>query len=297
MMKTHSLLTVVLCAALASVARGQAIDPATGDVKPSVAGGNLDGYKLVFSDEFNGKVVDEDKWFYRTGERLLSTQLKENVSVADGNLRLALKREKAGKLDHTAGGVISKQVFVYGYFEARFRCPKTAGWHTSFWTMHYNSVGTERILGEDYARRVERGKANGAGDVRAQEIDICEQDSVNNKSYSAGVIDWSGKSGKRSKDFGRVRYRDTTPDFAADFHVFGCEFTPVKVKFYLDGKLTHETDAGQFPHGPQQVWLTCVAVLWGDPKKPDKVDDSALPQYADFDWVRVYTKPAGASKP
>jgi beta-glucanase (GH16 family) len=109
-------------------------------------------------------------------------------------------------------------------------------------------------------------------------IDICEQDAVNTRSYSAGVIDWSGRTGERSAGFGRKYYRDTA-DFAAGFHVWGCEFTADSVKFYLDGKLTHQTDAKQFPHGPQNIWLTCVAVLWGDPAKPKAVDDARLPAW------------------
>ncbi|MCX7007883.1 MAG: family 16 glycosylhydrolase [Kiritimatiellaeota bacterium] len=132
---------------------------------------------------------------------------------------------------------------------------------------------------------------HGPAKEHCQEIDICEQDAANNRSYSAGVIDWSGRTGKRSVGFGRQYFftpRDTVPDFAADFHVWACEFTPQVVKFFLDGKLTHQTDATKFPHGPQSVWLTSVAVLWGKPKPPKQMDDTGLPVYADFDWVRVY---------
>jgi beta-glucanase (GH16 family) len=50
-------------------------------------------------------------------------------------LRIALKKEDRGKLHYTAGGVISKKTFKYGYYEARFRVPPGAGWHTSFWMM------------------------------------------------------------------------------------------------------------------------------------------------------------------
>ena len=256
---------------------------------PCVVAAPPPGYKLVWSDEFNDNKLDTGKWFYRKGERLLSFQKPENVSVSEGLLRIALKKEKAGKVNYTAGGVISRQTFRYGYFEARFRCPKSAGWHTSFWTMAYDHTGGTNT-GLDFAQKV----ADGSGAVKAQEIDICEQDSVNNRYYTAGVIDWSGKSGKKSVDFGRKHFfapDAILPDFSADFHVWGCEFTPTEVKFYLDGKLTHQTDATQFPHGDQNVWLTCVAALWGRPVKPKQVDDSALPTYADFDWVRVYTKP------
>jgi beta-glucanase (GH16 family) len=247
------------------------------------------GYKLTWSDDFTGTTLDTNKWHYRTGERILSLQQPQNVSVTNGRLVLALKKENAGKLHYTAGGVISRKRFKYGYYEARFRCPRAAGWHTSFWTMKYFHTGGQTNA-VDFAQQVERG----SGTVRAQEIDICEQDAVNPQSYSAGVIDWSGASGKKSTNFGRVRFRaprENVPDFSADFHVWGCEFTPTEVNFFLDGKLTHQTEAAKFPHEDQNVWLTCVAVLWGDLEKPKRVDDAALPAKAEFDWVRVYTKP------
>ena len=246
-----------------------AAEPAPGAAaQPLSKGADLAGYTLAWSDEFDGAVLDTNKWRHRTGARLLSFQKPENVSLSNGLLRLALKKENAGGLHYTAGGVISLATFKYGYYEARFRCPAAAGWHTSFWTIYHGVPGQ----------------------AKAQEIDICEQDAANHCSYSAGVIDWSGRGGKKSVNFGRVYYRDTTPDFTADFHVWGCEFTPAVVKFFLDGKLTHQTDAAKFPHGEQTVWLTSVAALWGNPTKPAHVDDGGLPAFADFDWVRVYRK-------
>lgn len=248
----------------------------------------LPGYHLVWSDDFDGSKLDTNKWHYRTGKRILSFQQPENVSVTNGLLRLALKKEKAGGAQYTAGGVISRAQFKYGYYVARFRCPDAAGWHTSFWTMDYIDPAT-LPPGADFAQLMEQGKATNSTQVKAQEIDICEQDAVNPRSYSAGVIDWSGKTGKRSQGYGRKYYRDTV-DFSADFHVWGCEFTADKVKFYLDGKLTHETDATKFPHGMQNIWLTSVAALWGDPVKPKAVADAKLPAWAEFDWVRFYEK-------
>jgi beta-glucanase (GH16 family) len=247
-------------------ATSQTLAAETNFAQPAVP--PLPGYRLVWSDEFAGSKLDTNKWSYRTGERLLSFQKPENVSVSDGLLRIALKKEKAGKLDYTAGGVISRQTFLYGYYEARFRCPKGAGWHTSFWTMCTNKSA-------------------------AQEIDICEQDSANNRSYKAGVIDWS-RSGKKIVSFGHTYFFSPEvelPDFSADFHVWGCEFTPTEVKFFLDGKLTHQTDATKFPHAENTVWLTSLAMLGGKPVRPKQVDDSGLPASAEFDWVRVYTKP------
>lgn len=273
------LLPLLFAAALPSSASAE-------DLRPLSADGSLAGYRLVWHDEFDGESVNTNEWHFRTGERLLSFQKAGNVSVSDGAMHLALKKEDQGKLHYTAGGLISRRTFTHGYFEARFRCPKGAGWHTSFWTMFYEPPKSASV---DYAATI-ASKGAGSARARTQEIDICEQDSVNNRSYSAGVIDWSGQHGKKSENFGRVYYRDNVPDFAADFHVWGCEFTPEVVRFFLDGKLTHQTDAKKFPHGEQNVWLTSVAALWGNPKKPERVDDTALPATADFDWVRVYSK-------
>src|SRR4051794_20837872 len=90
-------------------------------------------WQLTFADEFNGSSIDAAKWNFRTGPRMWSEQRAANVSVRDGMLRLSLKKERAGDLDYTAGGLISKQAFRYGYYEARIKMPKGRGWHTSFW--------------------------------------------------------------------------------------------------------------------------------------------------------------------
>ncbi len=100
---------------------------------------------------------------------------------------------------YTGGGVISTQQFEYGYYEARFKVPQGSGWHTSFWTMAYNAKNTAPLG---------RRKSISAS-----------RDSVNTLKYSAGVIAW----GNKGKGFGRKYV--ATPDLAADFHVWGCEFT------------------------------------------------------------------------
>jgi len=92
----------------------------------------LPGYRYAWGDEFDGAKLDTDKWSYRTGPRLWSEQRPANVSVVDGHLRLVGLKEAAGDLKYTAGGVISKRLFRYAYYEASFKVPPGAGWHTSF---------------------------------------------------------------------------------------------------------------------------------------------------------------------
>ncbi|MBL8215388.1 MAG: methyltransferase domain-containing protein, partial [Bryobacterales bacterium] len=173
-------------------------------------------WQLAFADEFNGTSLDQSQWNYRTGPRMWSEQKPENISVSGGMLRIALRREKAGTLDYTAGGIISKPAFRYGYYEARLKMPRGRGWHTSFWMMR-------------------NGPAKGLDD-RFQEIDVCEQDSINPAQYS---VNWHSYGPHTS--FGHRRIE--TPDLAADFHVYGAEFTPRGVRFYFDDKLVHSIDA------------------------------------------------------
>jgi beta-glucanase (GH16 family) len=237
-------------------APGESIHPLGDD--PS-----LRGYKLAFSDDFNGDALDTNTWVYRTDSKALSTQLPANVSVSDGLLHLAVKKEDSKKMHYTGAGIISIKEFTYGYYECRFKTPPGKGWHTSFWTMKHN------------------GKGDTGPKAADQEIDICEQDSVNHHDYSAGVIAW----GNKAANFGR-KHVHPKADLSEDFHVWGAEYTPTVVRFFFDGKMTHQTDATKFKQGPQSIWLTTI----GYPAH-GTVDDSQLPSEATYDWVRFYEKP------
>lgn len=217
-------------------------------------------WQLAFSDEFNGPTVDAARWNYRTGPRLWSEQLPANVSQSDGLLRIALKREKTAELDYTAGGLISRQTFRYGYYEARMRMPKGRGWHSSFWLM-------------------QNGPKSGRED-RFQEIDIVEQDSSEHTAYSAN---WHNYKPNSSFGFRRI----STPDLSADFHIYGAEFTPREVRFFLDGQLVHSINVSGVPHHDHHIWLTSIASYLG---KTTSVDDSALPEVALVDWVRYWRR-------
>ena len=73
----------------------------------------LDGYNLLWNDEFDGEKMDESKWNYEphepgwTNNELQEyTTSEENVFVRDGHLVLkAIKTEKDGKEYYTSGKV------------------------------------------------------------------------------------------------------------------------------------------------------------------------------------------------
>jgi len=61
------------------------------------------------------------------------------------------------------------------------------------------------------------------------------------------------------------------------------------VNFYFDGELRGSVDATLFKHTPMSIWLTTLG--WSGP-----IDDTLMPSDAQFDYVRLFTKPS-AEKP
>jgi beta-glucanase (GH16 family) len=176
-----------------------------------------------------------------------------------------VKKEDAGDKHYTGAGVISKQAFKYGYYESRFKVPPGAGWHTSFWMMKHD------------------GKGGTGTNVSAQELDVCENDSVNLTNYGVNIHKWNPPPHK-----GMGHKNVATPDLSADFHTFGCEFTPETVRYYFEGKLVQTVAVMNFAHGDQHIWLTTIASHLG---KTKAVDDTKLPAAAEYDYVRFYQKP------
>jgi acyl-CoA thioesterase I len=252
MLRSIILIIFVVCPALPSFA----------EVVPKLPPEAAKGYQLAWQDEFDGPSLNKTEWNLRTGERFASMNKAENVSVANGMLRIALKKEKAGKLDYTSGGVISKREFKYGYYEASFRSPVGEGWHVSFWLM----------------KNASKSEGN------RQEIDICEHDTKDQTSYGTNLHihapDHKGLAGRRVK----------TPDLSEGFHTWGCEFTPTEIRQYFDGKLVGVMNATSFKHDSMSIWLTTVGwanLPWNE---KEKIDDSKLPAFADFEYVRFFEK-------
>jgi beta-glucanase (GH16 family) len=222
------------------------------------------GYRLVFSDEFDSKQLDHAEWSYRLRDKADSAQEAENVEVRDGNLVIHARKQRLGNYHYTGGGIISNRLFVYGYYESRFRIPASEGWHTAFWTM------------PEYKPK----------EVRNTEIDFCEQDSGDPHYFSLGLINHREK-GWNASNIGRWVVEDA-PNMVEEYVTIAAEFTPETIRFYMNGRLVKEVDSRLFPHGPATVQLSCIASR----KKGDRFqDDARLPSQATFDYVRVYQHP------
>ena len=116
---------------------------------------SLKGYKVTFSDEFQGKDVDYRKW--KTGingsNAIQRTQhspyVKENATLKNGKLVLTTRREVpaikskvygGGKptFDYSGGGLNTEDLYyIKGdlYIEIRCKLPENPGGYVAFWTM------------------------------------------------------------------------------------------------------------------------------------------------------------------
>ncbi len=259
--------------------------PATAPAEP-VPSATLSGrFVLAFSDEFDGKKIDEDKWFYRTDNKHRSVQLKENVEIGGGMLTLrlrALETPIKGK-KASGAGIISRERFVHGYYEVRAALGDDTdddkdgkgdeGWHHAFWLMAADPAKDTTV-------------ATTQPSSRRTEIDVYESVSEKQDSFVQHIIIWKpdGKErGRLPKPPGDVFRQKGFKK--SDFHTYGCLYTPEKVVFFVDGKESHSTPypIGKFEHDPMNIWITAISANWNT--------DGADPSIARYDYVRFF-KPA-----
>lgn len=91
------------------------------------------GYRLAWSDEFDGAALDRERWSPRRGSNESGTQLASNVTLRQGDLVLAVNRVQAsGGAEYVGGGAVTREKLGYGYYEARLRVLAGRGWRTVF---------------------------------------------------------------------------------------------------------------------------------------------------------------------
>lgn len=235
--------------------------PPGGDPQPLAP---VSGYRLVFSDEFDGAALDTAKWqtCYPYGCRNdnngeLQWYTADNVAVSGGTLRLTARRESANGYAYTSGVVTSYGAWhgTYGYFEARMKLPAGRGLWPGFWTSPYPGGWPP-------------------------EIDVME-----NLGQDPTTIYHTYHYADSGGAHRQVGGTTTGIDFSAGFHVVGCEWTPEAIVWYVDGVERLRT-------APRQVaamYVLANLAVGGDwPGSPDA--STPFPSVFELDWIRVYQK-------
>ena len=234
--------------------------------------------QLTMQEEFDTDgAPDSSIWSYDIGtgengwgnsELQYYTDRTKNVTVNNGYLIITADKEDFEGSAYTSARLLTKDKFEqkYGRFEARIQLPYGQGIWPAFWMLGANS---------DTAIWPQCG-----------EIDIMENrgqqptlitGSVHGPGYSAGE--------SISKEYDLVNDR-----FDTGFHIFGIEWGPEYINFYVDdvlyNQITPEDAPGEWVFDQPFYILINVAVggnFVGPPNAETKFPQSML-----VDYVRVY---------
>jgi beta-glucanase (GH16 family) len=188
-------------------------------------------------------------------------------SIRDGVLVITADRTPNNKRRHlagyryTSGWLSTLDTFTqkYGYFEARMRVPKGKSFWSAFWLMIPDAWPPEIDVMEVLGRETDRLHVN----VHTEETGEHEQ----------------------------VPYAYRTADLSRDFHVYGAEWGPKDIVFYLDDREIYRTRTPRDLHEPGYLILNlALGGSWA--KDPDL--STPFPAHLEIDWVRVWRREAAA---
>ncbi|MEW4922328.1 glycoside hydrolase family 16 protein [Algibacter sp. 2305UL17-15] len=238
--------------------------------------------KLTMFDEFDTDgAPNSEIWNYNIGtgqngwgnnELQYYTDRTENVTVQNGVLIITAKKEDFNGSSYTSARLLTRGKFeqTYGRFEARIRLPYGKGIWPAFWLLGDDSGGTEVW-------------------PQIGEIDIMEY--VGDKPNSMfGTVHGPGYSGGESVSKSFVLQNDR---FDTGFHIFGIEWGPDYINYYVDdvlyNQITPEDVPGEwvFNRGPFYIIIN-MAVGGALPGAPNA--ETQFPQTMLVDYVRVYER-------
>eukprot|EP00347_Sterkiella_histriomuscorum_P000690 403374877 len=222
----------------------------------------------IWNDEFDGSQIDTSKWGHDQGnwgwgnnELENYTDRPENSYVQDGNLVIQANQENLGGSQYTSARMTTQGKFstLYGKVEARAKLPHGQGIWAAFW-----------LLGEKY-----EWPMNGSIDI----MEFIGKDPENTYGKLQGP------------NFNSNATYHLDGGFHSDFHVYGVEWQPEQLDFYVDGNIFHTVHKSEqkdfWPFSDHKFFIILDLAVGGDwPGVPDQT--THFPQKFVIDYVRVY---------
>ncbi len=273
-------------------------------------------WQLIWSDEFEGKVIDRSKWDFDLGNGFYAydtkqwvngwgnnelqyyTNAPENAFIKDGMLHLRVMKESFMGCGYTSARLKTRDRFgnslfskTYGRYEFRAKLPASKGIWPAIWMLPQNdSYGVWAASGE---------------------IDIVEVDGQT-PNQLRNTIHFGSRWPVNA--FVRKDYNLPVNQRVTDFHVYALEWEPGEIRSYIDGQLlaTHnfwwssskkvdvrgvlpsnENELNRWPAPFDQAFyiIMNIAVEGRFPNDPDET--TVLPADMVVDYVRVYDKVGG----
>ncbi|MGB7842529.1 MAG: glycoside hydrolase family 16 protein [Salinimicrobium sp.] len=233
---------------------------------------------LVLEDNFDvDGAPDPSIWSYDIGtgetgwgnnELQYYTSRGENVSVQNGYLLITARKEVFEGSAYTSARLVTRGKFeqAYGRYEARIKLPYGQGIWPAFW-----------LLGAD-----------NSGEVWPQigEIDIMEYRGQD-PTVVLGTVHGPGYSAGNSVS---KSYTLTNDRFDTGFHIFGIEWGPEYINFYVDDVLYNQITPNDVPgewvfNDPFYIILNLA--IGGDFVGAPN-EETVFPQTMLVDYVKVY---------
>ncbi|MBK5207921.1 MAG: family 16 glycosylhydrolase [Flavobacteriaceae bacterium] len=243
-------------------------------------------YNLVWSDEFEySGLPDDTKWNYEVGgsgwgnneKQFYLEKSLENSFVKDGKLHIVALKKDFENNNYTSARLATYKKFLlqYGKVEVMAKLPEGKGTWPAIW-----------MLPESLREKKEVWPLCG-------EIDILEHvgkdPNVVHTSLHTELYNFWKKN--------QYTHFEKLPDVFNDFHLYGIEWTPESIQFFIDNKLFYEAIKGEngkvttnegWPFDKPYFLILNLAIggNWGG-----NIDDAIFPSEMLIDYVRIYQKP------
>jgi beta-glucanase (GH16 family) len=251
------------------------------------------GYKLVHFDDFNDdatNIGDEISAGYPLDNGNVtgtcSWPIKANVDISNGTLNARVKKEltphptnsNAGNRVFSAGNWHSYITFRYGYFEAKIKVTELDHVWGAFWLLKGGGIGAYQ--------EIDIMEFMTANPVRGGNLS-CSQHwwPTQTPSKDCSKYWWKGPHTSCTRHWS-TDYGDVNGDLDLSvYHVYGCEWTPTNIKFYIDGNIWCTMDNYDL-HDPMHVKIDM-----GRQKKDDDCGASTTTSTMMVDYLKVWQIP------
>jgi beta-glucanase (GH16 family) len=237
--------------------------------------------RLVWRDEFNGAGLDLAKWRYDTAfnkkgwfnNEKQYYSAGQNLRVANGRMVIEARHETPsaasdwGGQHYTSAKIISRYAWTYGFYEIRAKLPCARGTWPAIWMLPVN---------------MKKWPDDG-------EIDIMEQvgaepnliySTLHTKAYNHTI-----RTQKSAQRF--------VPTSCDTYHRYQLDWRPNSITIGVDGhgilqvqrKITDKKPEWPFD---QPFDLILNLAIGGDWASQRGIDDAAMPQRMEVDYVRVW---------
>ncbi len=279
---------------------------------PKVEG--LEEYNYKWGDEFETDGFDHVKWAFRLGMsgspmNKISYQ-KEVLDVADGRVKIHAINyydpEDPAVLYMSPYSLATNETmnFLYGYAEIRARVPFFQGAWPSFWG------GTATVLvprNPLWHAEVDVFEIFGTEDTVSPNIHKWYDDYPYEVIYNTGDVRHTQYKNNTAEYARRSYVYENTENLDNEYHLYGYEWTPTELHFYVDGEKycsmdivnswDLEPDMSMFQE-PQYSQFNCHVFAEDGSYTPNLINgnEHMLPACYYIDWYRLYQKDDGKSK-